>query len=131
MFAVKIIKDEQGIVPVSLPKNAFVVRVYAVFGDGDGYENVNFKPVPNVPGFEIELEEAYELVKLMYRSSPDIDEGFSYLENFDKWLGEDNKWPFDPMSGDDEIFASCDGCEIVYYDENSVILPVVVTAEKS
>lgn len=114
--------------PPVLPKDAFAVMCYAMFGDGDGGEWVELAAIPRVEGFEVELEQAYALVVAMRSTSPSniVDGSYSYHEHFDKWFLNGAIWPFDPESGDDDIPASGGGYKVIYYDENSIVHPVEI-----
>lgn len=116
--------------PPVLPRYAFVINAYVVFGDGDGSATAPLKMIPKMDGYEVEVEEAVRLLETMLVTYLDNDtQDYSNVEGFNKWFDNGNTWPMDPYC-DYEFPGRIDGYDIVYYDANNVIHPVEISLGK-
>ncbi|AMB18726.1 hypothetical protein BH780_gp143 [Bacillus phage Eldridge] len=95
-------------------KDCFVVELKAMFGDADGYGSME------AGGFKKDRdeEELSEFLRLLERMEHLPGDEASELEGFEKWFEQDKfDWLSDPTR---HGYASLDGYEIFYYDENGV-----------
>lgn len=111
-----------------LPRDVFVLKVEAGFGDADGIEIFDLNVFPNTLSGKEELEAAIQCCERMAAKYPygkGGEDGFEDVEGFDKWFCGGDKWPSDPFS-DYQFPASFNSYKVVYYDADQIEHPVKI-----
>lgn len=103
------------------PKDVFVAKCVAMFGDADEFKDFRLAPIQRTPGHEAQLE---ELIQLLDAMEDDYRE-YSDLANFAKWFPTEANYDIgwyggNPFLDENGFIATLRRYEISYYDKDGV-----------
>lgn len=118
------------ILPVApLPKDVFILKCIAGFGDADGQEEVTVGSFENTTEGLVRLEDAVRCCERMKNRFPygmGGEDNYEDVEGFAEWFHGGDNWPNDPMT-DHQCSSSMDSYFVIYFDTNGYSHPVKVT----
>lgn len=111
------------------PKDIFILKCIAEFGDADGQEEITVGIFANSAAGLEDLESAVRCCERMKNRFPygmGGDDNYEDVEGFSQWFHGGDSWPNDPRS-DYQCSSSMDSYKVSYHDKEGILHPVQVT----